>query len=81
MDTVFHNIDSLETGEDLLFQRSAWTRRLASEDQAKFRLGMRKLLSETEEVARDLLLEYEESIPSPGQLTAGFSLFYFEQES
>lgn len=81
MDTVFHNINALETGEDLWFQRSAWTRRLAFANQSEFRLGMRKILNDTEEVARDLLSKYEESIPEPGQLTAGFSLFYFEQES
>jgi hypothetical protein len=79
IDTVVHNVNALSSGEERLYQQGIWTYRLTRQNQARLRTRLRQLLTETDQAARDILPEFEESYEDPGLLTAGISMFYFEE--
>ena len=81
VETIVHNLDSLDETGDSFFQRSNWTHRLEVTNLAKFRAGMRHLLSHAERDAVSLLSKYEEDDIGSDQMTAGVGLFYFEEET
>ncbi len=79
VDTVTHNIRSLESGNDRLYQRGAWTYRLNVKNRDNLKSQLKKLLEETDSKARVLIKKQEENFASSDQITAGISLFYFEE--
>jgi hypothetical protein len=79
VDTVTHNIRSLEFGDDRLYQRGAWTYRLNVKNRDNLKSQLKKLLEETDSKARVLIGKQEENFASSDQITAGISLFYFEE--
>ena len=79
VDTVTTNIDALGTNEDRLYQRGAWTYRLNKHLKPGLRAEMRSLLEHTDSQARELIEKYEDAFAGPDQMTAGVSLFYFEE--
>jgi hypothetical protein len=81
VDTVTRNINALGSEEERLYQRGAWTYRLSMDLQPKLRAEMRKLLEQTDSEAREIIEKYEETFTTPDHLTAGISLFYFEETS
>jgi len=78
-DTVTKNICSLDTEGERLFQRGAWTYRLSHENQQKLRSKLNSLLENTDKKARGIIKKHEEDSTSARQITAGVSLFYFEE--
>jgi hypothetical protein len=79
VDTVTTNISALDTGEDRLYQRGAWTYRLNEQNKSGLRTELRNLLEKTDSTAREIIEKYEVSYNSPNQITAGVSIFYFEE--
>jgi hypothetical protein len=79
LDTVFHNFESVRDGEMTFYQRGCWTHRLKSGNQLKFQKAMTEFLEKSDDDARELMTPYEEKISHEEQLTAGVSMFYFEE--
>ena len=79
IDTVFHNFRAVRDGSATLYQRGCWTHRLKSDNGRKFQRMMREFLEKSDEEARDLMTPYEEKVSFDDQLTAGISMFYFEE--
>lgn len=80
IDTVTKNIDSPKD-EERLYQRGTWTLRLNRERQSEFRNELKNLLKETDIKARKIIESKEDQFSIPEQITAGVSLFYFEEEN
>lgn len=79
LETVIHNVESLDTGADRLYQQGAWTYRLSPHNRETVRSSLRQLLAETDKKARNIFGKYEDMNASPEQITSGISLFYFEE--
>ena len=62
------------------YQRGCWTYRLSEKKQDEFRIAMLDFLHEVDKKAKDAILPFEEKLEQPGQLTAGISMFYFEEK-
>lgn len=77
--TIEYNV----TGDrnDRLFQRQAWTFRLAPDDRAGFRGAMRKLLEDYEKKAMRKIEPWEQAGYAEGLVTAGVGLYYFEEDT
>jgi hypothetical protein len=80
IDTVAHNIATAGNDDQRLFQRGVWTFRLAPENRQRLRAEARRFLTRVDEEAQSRMLTYEEPQPRTDQITAGISLFYFEEE-
>lgn len=78
LDTVTRNINAIENGEERFFQRGTWTYRLDPNKAPQVRAELRDLLAHTELKARGTLKSHEDSFQNLEQITAGVSLFYFE---
>jgi len=79
LDTVIHNVESLDTGAERLYQQGAWTYRLSPCNQQQIRNSLRQLLAETDKKARKIFTKYEDKNAASEQITSGVSLFYFEE--
>jgi len=80
VDTIAYNLKApMENGESF-YQRGCWTNRLNKSDSGKLREAIKKFLSETDEKARKIIKPFEQAVVSNDQVTAGVSLFYFEEE-
>lgn len=79
VDTITHNIDSIDTEQERLYQRGAWTYRLNPNNKAKLRAELKKLLEQTDSKARTIISKHEDNFTSSNQITSGISLFYFEE--
>lgn len=80
LDTITHNILAPTQGEGPFYQRGCWTTRLNKQDRYKLREMTRKFLSKSDEKARKLIGEYERELTNNELVTAGISMFYFEEE-
>jgi len=81
VDTITHNLNaSAESGEPF-YQQGCWTNRLNKEDSGKLRELVRVFLLESDERARKIIEPYEQSETGADQVTAGISMFYFEEEA
>lgn len=78
-DTITKNIRALEEGEERLYQRGAWTYRLDPANRDQLRTKLRALLAHSDSKARSIISEHEDKFTSPMHVTAGISLFYFEE--
>ena len=78
--TVTHNIRNAADSHSRFYQRGCWTYRLSEERQNEFRIAMMEFLHDVDKKAKDAILPYEEKLEQPGQLTAGISMFYFEEK-
>jgi len=78
--TVKHNIRNAANKNSRFYQRGCWTYRLDKNRQQEFQNAMLDFLHEVDRKAKDAILPYEETDESPGQITAGISMFYFEEE-
>ena len=81
IDTVTKNICSLETGEERIYQRGAWTYRLSMAHRSDLRKELSGLLERTDLKAREIIERYEISSSGSNQITAGVSMFYFEEST
>jgi hypothetical protein len=78
--TVKHNIRNAANKKSRFYQRGCWTYRLDKNRQQEFQKAMLDFLHEVDRKAKNAILPYEESDESAGQITAGISMFYFEEE-
>ena len=80
LDTIAHNLLAPVQGNGAFYQRGCWTTRLNKKDRQKLREMTRRFLSKSDEKARELIRPYERESASNEQITAGISMFYFEEE-
>lgn len=80
LETIVHNFET-SSREDKFFQRGVWTHRLAPQKRNELKARLTKILEETEKEGRELLIAFEENYENPSQITAGISLFYFEDKA
>ncbi len=80
LDTISHNLTAPAKGGGAFYQRGCWTTRLSKKDRLKLRNMTRRFLSKSDEKARDLIRPYEKEFTSNEHITAGISMFYFEED-
>jgi len=81
VDTVTKNISALENGDERLYQRGTWTYRLDPSQKSSLRTALRSLMEATDAKARQIIESHEDAFKTSEQITAGISLFYFEEPS
>lgn len=81
VETVAHNLEAPTQNGESFYQRGCWTNRLNKDDSIRLRELVKNFLSEADEKVRKIMKPFEQSVAGQGQLTAGVSLFYFEEES
>ena len=81
VDTIAHNLKAPADKGESFYQRGCWTNRLDRKDCQRLRKLIKAFLSETDERAREILRPFEQEVIRNDQVTAGVSLFYFEEES
>lgn len=81
VDTIRYNLSAPSQGEESFYQRGCWTNRLDVNDREKLRKIVKKFLEKTDERARKIIKPFEQDRVANDQVTAGISLFYFEEES
>ena len=80
VETVVHNLETKKHASESFFQRSSWTHRLDRKDLPKFKNEIRDYLSAAEKGATQVIIKHEEEEIRRDQVTAGISMFYFEEE-
>jgi len=80
LDTITHNLKAPDLNGESFYQRGCWTNRLDRKDRSRLRETIREFLANTDEKARRVMKPFERETAGPDQLTAGVSLFYFEEE-
>lgn len=80
IDTVTRNLRSFETGEGRFYQRGVWTFRLNESKRDELRRALAKLLESTDNRARKIIERHEDKFSNTDQITAGVSMFYFEED-
>jgi len=79
--TVNHNIRNAGSETSRFYQRGCWTYRLNKKNQEEFRTAMLNFLHEVDKKSKDAIYPFEDDTEKSDQLTAGISMFYFEEES
>ena len=80
VETIIHNLTASASNEQMFYQQGCWTHRLRSTDKEELRSVVTRFLRVQDEKARDVLRPYEQEQAEPDQITAGISLFYFEEQ-
>jgi len=80
VDTITHNLNALAQGKESFYQKGCWTNRLDKNESAKLRRRIKKFLLKTDEKARRIIAPFEQDVVTKNQVTAGISMFYFEEE-
>jgi len=80
LDTITHNLNAPSENGESFYQRGCWTNRLDKHDRSRLRETIREFLEGTDEKARKIMKPFEQEKASLDQVTAGISLFYFEEE-
>ncbi len=78
--TVNHNIQSSLDSDEKYYQRGSWDFQFSPEKMAYIRKTICTFLSKTDTEARKLIGSLSEPEIQQGQVTAGISMFYFEEE-
>ncbi len=81
LDTITYNLDASLQGRESFYQKGCWTNRLNKNDCKKLRTIVKKFLLKTDERARKIMKPFEQELGNNEQVTAGISMFYFEEES
>ena len=81
VDTIGHNLLTTPESGESFYQRGCWTNRLNKTDVRKLRGLIKTFLLKTDEQARKIIKPFEQDVASNEQVTAGISVFYFEEES
>ena len=81
VETVAHNLEAPTEDWESFYQRGCWTNRLNKDDSKKLRDLVKGFLSKTDEKVRKLMKPFEQNVTGQDQVTAGVSLFYFEEKS
>lgn len=80
LDTISHNLLAPARGSGAFYQRGCWTTRLSKQDRWQLREMTNRFLAKSDAKARKLIGQYERELTSNEQITAGISMFYFEEE-
>ncbi len=80
LDTITHNLLAPAQGDEAFYQRGCWTNRLSKADRQTLREMTRQFLSRLDAKARELIRPYERKSAGSEQITAGISMFYFEED-
>jgi len=80
VETVTHNLVAPSKNGESFYQRGCWTNRMDKNDRKRLRELVKNFLSETDEKARKIIKPFEQSAVGHDQVTAGISLFYFEEK-
>ena len=75
--TIMNNVNAVEK-VDRFFQRSCWTFKLDIANRKIFQAKMLEFLEESHEKAKDRISPFEELAEKSNQITAGISMYYFE---
>ena len=81
VDTIAHNLKAPEQNRESFYQQGCWTNRLSQSEAEKLRRLIKKFLSKTDEKVRKIMKPFEQDIVTDDQVTAGVSMFYFEESS
>jgi len=81
VDTIAHNLNAADRSGEPFYQQGCWTNRLRKEDSRKLRELVRVFLLESDERARRIIAPFEQNETGTNQVTAGISMFYFEEET
>jgi len=79
VDTITYNLDAPTLGRESYYQKGCWTNRLNKDESRKLQGLVKKFLLKTDERARKILKPFEQDVVSKNQVTAGISMFYFEE--
>ena len=79
--TVNHNIQNHLNEDAKYFQRGSWDYQFSPDKIDHVRKVIHKYITKMDTRSRDLIASLAESESRNGQLTAGISMFYFEDES
>jgi hypothetical protein len=77
--TVAHNIRNADDPDSRFYQAGCWTYHLSESNRAAFQKAMFDFLHEVDKKTKEAMMPFEESTSEQGQLTAGISMFYFEE--
>jgi len=80
LDTITHNLEAAAGNSESFYQRGCWTNRLDKQDRSRLRETIREFLEGADEKARKIMKPFEQETEGHDQVTAGVSLFYFEEE-
>lgn len=80
VDTITFNLNAALQGRESFYQKGCWTNRLDKKDCKKLRNIIKTFLLETDERARKIMQPFEQEVAKNDQVTAGISMFYFEEE-
>jgi len=80
INTVGHNIHHKLDKEEKFFQRGSWNYQLSPDDIGSIRKIIHRFLRKTDIKSRELITSLENPERGKGQITAGISMFYFEEE-
>ncbi len=81
VETITHNLNAPSQNRESFYQRGCWTNRLDRSESEKLRKIVKKFLLKTDERARKIMKPFEQDAVGNDQVTAGISMFYFEEES
>ena len=81
VETITHNLKAGGDRGVSFYQKGCWTHRLNKNECKKLRELLRRFLLKTDEKARKLMKPFEQDVANNDQVTAGISMFYFEEES
>ena len=79
--TVNHNIQNHLNEDARYFQRGSWNYQFNPENIDRVRSAIHRYLRKMDAQSRDLISSLAEAESQKGQLTAGISMFYFEEGS
>lgn len=79
--TIDHNIRHRLDDEAKYFQRGCWDYQFSAEKIEGVRKSIHKYLREADKKSRELILSLSEKDSQKGQVMAGISMFYFEDDS
>ncbi len=78
--TISHNIQNHLDEDAKYFQRGSWDYQFSPEKIDEVRRVIHEYLRESDKKSRDMITTLAESEGQKGQLTAGISMFYFEED-
>lgn len=81
LSTVNHNIQNHLNEEARYFQRGSWDYHFNPEDIDHVRKAIHEYLRKIDTQSRELIASLAETENQEGQMTAGISMFYFEDDS
>ena len=78
--TISHNIQNNLNEDAKYFQRGSWDYKFDPQNMDRVRNEIHKYLRKEDKRSRDLIVKLAETDAQKGQLTAGISMFYFEED-